>query len=82
MLDRWMHLCETVTRVNSSLVLTIPDGTFVDDDGDETLTLTALLINGDPLPSWLQFDPEAGAFSGTPGEAQACTHMAQSPRSL
>ncbi|MBQ4765478.1 hypothetical protein F9U43_22330, partial [Pectobacterium versatile] len=45
---------------------TVPDGTFSDPDGD-TLTLSATLANGSPLPSWLRFDPTIGTFSGTPG---------------
>ncbi|MBQ4783298.1 hypothetical protein F9U38_22640, partial [Pectobacterium versatile] len=43
---------------------TVPDGTFSDPDGD-TLTLSATLANGSPLPSWLRFDPTIGTFSGT-----------------
>lgn len=33
----------------------IPADTFADVDGD-TLSITALMSNGDPLPSWLNFD--------------------------
>ncbi|MBD2342645.1 choice-of-anchor Y domain-containing protein [Anabaena subtropica] len=43
----------------------IPGNTFFDADGD-TLTYTATLSNGDPLPSWLSFDPANGTFTGTP----------------
>jgi len=45
---------------------TIPDSTFVDDDGNNTLTYSARLTNGDPLPAWLGFDSITGSFSGTP----------------
>ncbi|MBN3117414.1 putative Ig domain-containing protein, partial [Pectobacterium brasiliense] len=45
---------------------TVPAGTFSDPDGD-TLTLSATLADGSPLPSWLSFDPAIGTFSGTPG---------------
>jgi hypothetical protein len=45
---------------------TMPDSTFMDDDGNHTLTYDAHLTNGDPLPAWLAFDTIAGAFSGTP----------------
>ena len=38
---------------------------FSDVDGD-TLTYAATLANGDPLPSWLQFDAATRTFSGTP----------------
>ncbi|GKX46838.1 putative Ig domain-containing protein [Pectobacterium carotovorum] len=51
---------------------TVPDSTFSDPDGD-TLTLSATLANGSPLPSWLRFDPTIGTFSGTPGNADVGT---------
>ncbi|MBI0432194.1 putative Ig domain-containing protein, partial [Pectobacterium parmentieri] len=41
-------------------------GTFIDPDGD-TLTLSATLADGSPLPSWITFNPATGTFSGTPG---------------
>ena len=44
----------------------IPDSTFFDDDGNSTLTYGATLTNGNPLPSWLAFDPVTATFSGTP----------------
>ncbi|WRH74564.1 MAG: putative Ig domain-containing protein [Sphingobium sp.] len=43
----------------------VPAGTFSDVDGD-TLTYTATLANGDPLPTWLSFDAATRTFSGTP----------------
>jgi len=45
---------------------TIPDTTFIDDDGNNTLTYHAKLSNGNPLPAWLIFDTLAGTFTGTP----------------
>ena len=48
---------------------TIPDSTFIDDDGNNTLTYSATLSNGNPLPAWLSFDPITRNFSGTPTEA-------------
>ena len=44
----------------------IPDSSFVDDDGNNTLTYDAKQTNGNPLPSWLKFDPATRIFSGTP----------------
>ncbi|WP_298309265.1 tandem-95 repeat protein, partial [uncultured Erythrobacter sp.] len=41
----------------------IPDGSFVDVDGD-TLTLSATLDDGSAIPDWLSFDGET--FAGTP----------------
>ncbi|MBN3113516.1 putative Ig domain-containing protein, partial [Pectobacterium brasiliense] len=51
---------------------TVPAGTFSDPDGD-TLTLSATLANGSPLPNWLHFDPTIGTFSGTPGNGDVGT---------
>ncbi|MCK9423451.1 MAG: putative Ig domain-containing protein [Bacteroidales bacterium] len=45
---------------------TIPDSTFIDDDGNNTLTFGAKLVNGSPLPAWLTFDSLTASFSGTP----------------
>jgi hypothetical protein len=45
---------------------TVPDTTFIDDDGNNTLVYHAKLNNGSPLPAWLTFDTVIGTFSGTP----------------
>lgn len=45
---------------------TFPDTTFIDDDGNNTLTYTATLSDGNPLPAWLNFDSTTRTFSGTP----------------
>jgi VCBS repeat-containing protein len=72
----------TVTAVNDAPVVTLaapdrfvdedtafsfvtPITNFSDVDGD-TLTLTATLSNGAALPSWINFNPATGAFTGTP----------------
>jgi len=47
---------------------TVPDSTFIDDDGNNTLTYSATLSNGNPLPAWLWFDPATQTFEGTPTE--------------
>ncbi len=46
----------------------IPVGSFTDADGD-TLSYSATLADGSPLPGWLSFDPATGRFSGTPDDA-------------
>ncbi|WP_240617569.1 putative Ig domain-containing protein [Acinetobacter oleivorans] len=43
---------------------TIPTTTFKDPDGD-TLTYSATLEDGSPLPSWLSFNPTTRVLSGT-----------------
>jgi hypothetical protein len=52
--------------IGHSFVYTIPDSTFIDDDGNNTLTYSASLDNGNTLPSWLSFNPITKTFSGTP----------------
>ncbi|MDQ8201302.1 putative Ig domain-containing protein, partial [Pelagicoccus enzymogenes] len=39
---------------------------FEDVDAGDTLTFSATLENGAPLPSWLSIDSETGELSGTP----------------
>jgi hypothetical protein len=50
-----------------------PDSAFIDDDGNNTLTYTAKLSSGLPLPSWLLFDSTSRTFSGTPPAAATLT---------
>ncbi len=45
---------------------TIPEQTFTDQDVDDTLTYSANLSGGAPLPSWLIFNSLTRTFSGTP----------------
>ena len=47
----------------------LPSGLFSDEDAGDTPTVTARLVNGDPLPAWLTFD--GTAFSGTPASGDA-----------
>ena len=48
---------------------TIPDSTFIDDDGNNTITYSATLGDGSSLPSWLNFNPGTRNFRGTPTAA-------------
>lgn len=50
----------------------IPACVFADLDANDTLTYRAVLANGDPLPSWLTFDPATMTFSGTPPKGEEC----------
>ncbi len=50
-------------------ILQIPSGTFVDDDGNNTLAYSATLSNGDPLPAWLTFNAGKKIISGRPNAA-------------
>ena len=57
---------------DSAFDYTFPANTFNDIDGD-SLTYTARLSTGDPLPPWLNFDGANRRFYGTPGEADSIT---------
>ena len=48
-------------------IFRIPGDTFTDIDKGDQLAYSATLANGDPLPSWLQFDASTGTFNGIPG---------------
>ena len=78
----------TVSPVNDAPIApSIPDQTatevvaftykapaFTDPEND-TLTYTATLSDGNPLPSWLSFDADTRTFTGTPLEADGlATH--------
>lgn len=54
--------------VGNSFSFTVPDDTFFDEDGNSSFTYSATLINGNPLPSWLNFNALTKTFSGTPTE--------------
>ena len=49
--------------------------TFTDPNPGDTFTLNASLSNGNPLPSWLSFNPATGLFSGTPSSSDAGTQL-------
>jgi Ca2+-binding RTX toxin-like protein len=51
---------------NQPFTFTIPSSTFADIDAGDTLRISAALANGNPLPSWLSFNPATQTFSGTP----------------
>jgi Ca2+-binding RTX toxin-like protein len=55
--------------IGSAFSYGLPAGLFSDADAGDTLTLTARLANGDPLPAWLTFN--GTNFSGTPAAGDA-----------
>ena len=52
---------------------TLPAETFIDDDGNNSLTYSATLSDGSLLPAWLLFDSASQTFSGTPTAATNIT---------
>jgi hypothetical protein len=52
---------------------TIPENIFFDDDNNAPLTYSASLMNGEPLPAWISFDPGTKTISGTPIESGELT---------
>jgi Ca2+-binding RTX toxin-like protein len=60
-----VHPLEALSVARGEAVsFTVPPGTFADDGGG--VSLTAHLVDGTGLPSWLSFDPLTRRFSGTP----------------
>jgi hypothetical protein len=57
--------------VGKAFSYAIPENAFFDDDGNNTLTITAALAGPTALPSWLRFDAGPRTFSGTPPQAGA-----------
>jgi hypothetical protein len=62
--------------VGNLFTYSIPDTTFIDDDGNNTLTYSAKLTNGD-LPLWLHFDPATRTFTSTQPLPEAKTYTIQ-----
>jgi hypothetical protein len=51
---------------NTPFTFTLSPDTFADPDVHDALALTATLVDGSPLPGWLNFSPISGTFTGTP----------------
>jgi hypothetical protein len=59
-------LIDQVVDEDASLSYTVPPGTFTDPDPGDSLTYSAQLSGGGPLPAWLGFTPTTRTFSGIP----------------
>jgi hypothetical protein len=66
----WLNkaIKDTTANVGTLFSYCFPDSTFVDDDGNNTLTYSVSLDNGDRLPQWLNFNSGTRTFSGVPTE--------------
>jgi hypothetical protein len=58
-------LVDQGATVGTPLTYTVPAGSFTDVD-TSSLTYSATLADGSPLPGWLTFVPGTRTFSGTP----------------
>lgn len=56
---------DQVATVNELWQFTVPANTFEDPDLADHFVPESYLSDGNPLPAWLYFDPDAVAFSGT-----------------
>jgi Ca2+-binding RTX toxin-like protein len=45
---------------------TVSASTIVDSDAGDSVSYSAKMVNGDPLPAWLSFDAATRTFSGMP----------------
>jgi len=52
-------------KVGVPFSFTIPDSTFIDDDGNNTLSCDV----SSRLPAWLNYDPDTRSFTGIPTES-------------
>ena len=55
--------------IGSFIQFQIPENTFIDDDGNNTLHYSATLNNANRLPVWLNFDSKTRFFSGRATDA-------------
>ena len=68
----WDNALENVhARIDRLFTFVIPADAVSDADIGDTLTFSTKLINGDPLPDWLHFNPATKTFSGTPADTDA-----------
>jgi len=54
------------TTAGQAVSFSVPASVFRDADSSDSLSLTASLADGSPLPAWLSFNSTTGAFTGTP----------------
>jgi hypothetical protein len=60
-------LVERTATAGERLQFELPQASFRDDDVGDTLTYSATLSDGSPLPGWLEFDAATRVFTVSPG---------------
>jgi len=58
-----------IALLRQAFTLQIPDNTFFDDDGNDTLSYSATSGDDRALPEGLKFDPETKTISGKPAKS-------------
>ena len=66
-------IADQAASEDSAFNYVVPANTFADVDAGDTLTWSATLSNGAPLPSWLSFNASTHTFSGTPANGDVGT---------
>lgn len=64
-------LSDQIVLTGETFDFNIPSYTFNDVDTGDELTYSVTLEDGNPLPSWLNFDVQTGTFSGAPTTDEA-----------
>ncbi|BCA56518.1 hypothetical protein W02_36580 [Nitrospira sp. KM1] len=59
-------LADQTVQEDTPFSIGVPADVFADPDAGDLLTLSASLVDGSALPSWLSFDASTRMFSGTP----------------
>lgn len=60
------QLANTMATEDQNFKLILPTGLFSDPDASDEIQTVVRLANGDPLPTWLSFDPASRTLSGRP----------------
>ncbi len=66
-------LADQTANEDTPFTYTFDADTFTDGDTGDTLTYSATLADGSPLPDWLVFDPNTRTLHGTPAQADVGT---------
>jgi Ca2+-binding RTX toxin-like protein len=64
-------IVDQAASTGTAFTFTVPADTFADIDPGDSLNYGATLANGSALPTWLSFNPDTRAFSGTPADGDA-----------
>ncbi len=64
-----LDIGDQAVDAEAPFVFAIPTGTFVDVDAEDSVNLSAALVDGGALPAWLTFDAAGQTLSGVPQAA-------------